>query len=46
MNLVPISGFFFKGSFIQLLKKQKGGIFSEVNLEYRRKIIQICVYAT
>jgi hypothetical protein len=46
MNLVPISGYFFKGSFMQMLKREHGRIFSEVNLEYRKRIIEICVYST
>jgi len=35
LNLVPRTGFFFNGSFIELLKFGKGRLFAEVNTYFR-----------
>jgi len=35
LNLVPKTGFFFNGTFIELLKFGKGVLFAEVNTYFR-----------
>jgi hypothetical protein len=46
LNFVPRTGFFFTGSFILSLKEKEGGVYSDLPMFIRQRIIEICIYSS
>ena len=46
LNLIPMSAYFFTGSFIKLISINNGGIFTAVPNEFRKRIVEISLYVS